>query len=92
MVISASNTIFIDDEPYKIILILSSHDLGYGWFDFDPVRSRRRIQKGELCSYLDDLANSSVVQAYIKEHSFGHPMTVLLIRTGLSTAQCEIIC
>lgn len=30
--------------------------------------------EGELCSYLDDLASSSDVQDYIKEHSFGQPM------------------
>ncbi|KAG2326619.1 hypothetical protein Bca52824_009347 [Brassica carinata] len=30
--------------------------------------------EGEFCSYLDDLANSSDVQDYIKEHSFGQPM------------------
>jgi len=28
----------------------------------------------EFCSYLDGLANSSDVQAYIKEHPFGQPM------------------
>lgn len=27
--------------------------------------------EGELCSYLDDLANASDVQAYLKENSFG---------------------
>ncbi|WZZ49174.1 hypothetical protein YC2023_049281 [Brassica napus] len=30
--------------------------------------------EGEFCSYLDDLASSSDVQDYIKEHSFGQPM------------------
>lgn len=29
--------------------------------------------EGEFCSYLDGLAKSSDVQAYIKEHSFGQP-------------------
>lgn len=29
--------------------------------------------EGEFCSYLDDLANASDVQAYIKENSFGQP-------------------
>jgi hypothetical protein len=30
--------------------------------------------EGELCSYLEGLAKSSDVQAYIKVHSFGRPM------------------
>uniref|UniRef100_A0A0D3C4L9 Mitochondrial import inner membrane translocase subunit TIM50 n=1 Tax=Brassica oleracea var. oleracea TaxID=109376 RepID=A0A0D3C4L9_BRAOL len=29
--------------------------------------------EGEFCSYLDDLANATDVQAYIKENSFGQP-------------------
>ncbi|EOA29042.1 hypothetical protein CARUB_v10025297mg [Capsella rubella] len=29
--------------------------------------------EGDFCSYLDGLAKSSDVQAYIKEHSFGQP-------------------
>ncbi|CAN8287428.1 unnamed protein product [Cochlearia groenlandica] len=72
---SASNTIFIDDEPYKALL--NPAHTGLFPLSYDPSNKNDDFldPKGELCSYLDDLAtNASDVQAYIKDHSFGQAM------------------
>ncbi|KAH0897309.1 hypothetical protein HID58_046877, partial [Brassica napus] len=58
--LSASNTISTDDEPYSG---LPNPLTGLIWL----------APAGELCSYLDDLAKSLVIQAYIRECSFGQP-------------------
>ncbi|RDX85435.1 hypothetical protein CR513_33380, partial [Mucuna pruriens] len=81
---SASNTLLIDDKPYKAFLntVIRSHDnasifpepynpedeadnalVSYIYTCIDP--------KGELCSYLEGLAEGSDVQSYVKDHPFG---------------------
>ncbi|EFH55874.1 NLI interacting factor family protein [Arabidopsis lyrata subsp. lyrata] len=70
---SASNTIFIDDEPYKALR--NPDNTGLFPMSYDPSNKSDSLldPEGEFCSYLDGLAKSSDVQAYIKEHSFGQP-------------------
>ncbi|XP_048611391.1 uncharacterized protein LOC106392679 [Brassica napus] len=70
----ASNTILIDDEPYKALL--NPDNTGVFPVSYDPTDKNDDFldPEGEFCSYLDDLASSSDVQDYIKEHSFGQPM------------------
>ncbi|KAF8101789.1 hypothetical protein N665_0201s0105 [Sinapis alba] len=71
---SASNTIFIDDEPFKALL--NPDYTGVFPMSYDPTDKKDDFldPEGEFCSYLDDLANSLDVQDYVKEHSFGQPM------------------
>ncbi|AEC09267.1 haloacid dehalogenase-like hydrolase family protein [Arabidopsis thaliana] len=71
---SASNTIFIEEEPYKALL--NPDNTGVFPLSYDPSDTKDNLldPEGEFCSYLDGLANSSDVQAYIKEHPFGQPM------------------
>ncbi|CAH8363269.1 unnamed protein product [Eruca vesicaria subsp. sativa] len=71
---SASNTIFIDDEPYKALL--NPDNTGVFPVSYDPTDKNDDFldPEGEFCAYLDDLASSSDVQDYVKEHSFGQPM------------------
>ncbi|CAL9235765.1 unnamed protein product [Arabidopsis halleri] len=70
---SASNSIFIDDEPYKALR--NPDNTGLFPMSYDPSNKNDSLldPEGEFCSYLDGLAKSSDVQAYIKEHSFGQP-------------------
>ncbi|XP_019099757.1 PREDICTED: uncharacterized protein LOC104784220 [Camelina sativa] len=70
---SASNTIFIDDEPYKALLNPDNTGLFPVSYDASNKNDNLLDPEGEFCSYLDGLAKSSDVQAYIKEHSFGQP-------------------
>ncbi|KAG7638718.1 FCP1 homology domain [Arabidopsis thaliana x Arabidopsis arenosa] len=71
---SASNTIFIEEEPYKALL--NPDNTGVFPLSYDPSDTKDNLldPEEEFCSYLDGLANSSDVQAYIKEHPFGQPM------------------
>ncbi|KFK39279.1 hypothetical protein AALP_AA3G223800 [Arabis alpina] len=71
---SASNTVFIDDEPYKALR--NPDNTGVFPLKYNPSDKNDDLldPQGEFCSYLSDLAKSSDVQAYIKEHSFGQPM------------------
>ncbi|KAG2285450.1 hypothetical protein Bca52824_045054 [Brassica carinata] len=85
---SASNTILIDNEPYKALI--NPDNTGVFPVTYDPtdkmmiflvcnqylafdVYHLSFYPEGEFCSYLDDLANATDVQAYIKENSFGQP-------------------
>ncbi|KAF3582888.1 hypothetical protein DY000_02035446 [Brassica cretica] len=70
---SASNTILIDNEPYKALI--NPDNTGVFPVTYDPTDKNDDFldPEGEFCSYLDDLANATDVQAYIKENSFGQP-------------------
>nr|VDD15103.1 unnamed protein product [Brassica rapa] len=70
---SASNTFLIDNEPYKALI--NPDNTGVFPLPYDPTDKNDDFldPEGEFCSYLDDLANASDVQAYIKENSFGQP-------------------
>ncbi|XP_023640770.1 uncharacterized protein LOC17888339 [Capsella rubella] len=70
---SSSNTIFIDDEPYKALLNPDNTGLFPLSYDSSDKKDNLLDPEGGFCSYLDGLAKSSDVQAYIKEHSFGQP-------------------
>ncbi|XP_021908778.1 uncharacterized protein LOC110822858 [Carica papaya] len=73
---SATNTLLIDDKPYKGLLnplntgiYPKSYKPGFAHDDaLDP--------NGELCLFLDGLAKADDVQSYVKTHSFGQkPVT-----------------
>ncbi|ESQ56165.1 hypothetical protein EUTSA_v10027102mg [Eutrema salsugineum] len=71
---SASNTIFIDEEPYKALLNPDHTGLFPFSYDANDKKDDLLDPERKFCAYLDDLANASDVQAYIKEHSFGQSM------------------
>ncbi|CAN8284991.1 unnamed protein product [Cochlearia groenlandica] len=68
---SASNTIFIDDEPYKALLNPDTTCLFPLTYDPTDKNDDFLDPEGKFCSYLDDIANTLDVKSYIKEHSFG---------------------
>ncbi|XP_018479914.1 uncharacterized protein LOC108850972 [Raphanus sativus] len=70
---SASNTILIDPEPYKALI--NPENTGVFPVTYVPTNKNDDFldPEGKFCSYLDDLANASDVQAYIKENTFGQP-------------------
>ncbi|KAK7337177.1 hypothetical protein VNO77_17739 [Canavalia gladiata] len=70
---SASNTLLIDDKPYKALL----NPLDTAIFP-EPYKPKDEVDrvldpKGELCLYLKGLADAHDVQSYVKEHPFGQP-------------------
>uniref|UniRef100_A0A1J3FWT0 Mitochondrial import inner membrane translocase subunit TIM50 n=1 Tax=Noccaea caerulescens TaxID=107243 RepID=A0A1J3FWT0_NOCCA len=71
---SASNTVFIDDEPYKALLNPENTGVFPLSYNASDKNDDFLNPEGKFCSYLDDLAKSRNVQAYIKEHSLGQPM------------------
>ncbi|XP_018479915.1 uncharacterized protein LOC108850973 [Raphanus sativus] len=71
---SASNTILIDNEPFKALINPDNTGLFRVTYDPRSAADSTLDPEGEFGSYLDDLANASDVQAYIKENSFGQFM------------------
>ncbi|KAL9301872.1 putative FCP1 domain, HAD superfamily protein [Arabidopsis thaliana] len=67
---SASNTIFIDDEPYKALRNPDNTGLFPMSFDASNKQDNLLDPEGELCSYLEGLAKSSDVQAYLHKRAF----------------------
>nr|KYP70945.1 hypothetical protein KK1_010186 [Cajanus cajan] len=73
---SASNTLLIDDNPYKAFL-----NPVCTWIfpeSYDPHNDADRAldPKGELCLFLSRVAEEADVQSYLKDHPFGQaPIT-----------------
>ncbi|XP_010553348.1 PREDICTED: uncharacterized protein LOC104823469 isoform X3 [Tarenaya hassleriana] len=72
-VYSCVNTLMIDDTPYKAFL--NPGNCGIFPVAFDPGNDEDDLldPEGELCSYLDELADASDVQDYVRNHPFGQP-------------------
>ncbi|XP_010553344.1 PREDICTED: uncharacterized protein LOC104823468 isoform X1 [Tarenaya hassleriana] len=70
---SYTNTLLMDDNPYKAFL--NPYNTSIFTVTYDPKDAEDNLldPKGELCSYLDELADASDVQEYVKEHPFGQP-------------------
>ncbi|GAV73803.1 NIF domain-containing protein [Cephalotus follicularis] len=68
---SASDTLLIDDKPYKALL--NPPNTGIFPWPYDPnnVDDNALDPKGELCQYLDGLADAENVPSYVKENPFG---------------------
>ncbi|XP_050910458.1 uncharacterized protein LOC127125701 isoform X1 [Lathyrus oleraceus] len=70
---SASNTLLIDDKPYKALLNPPNTTIFTESYDAEDKHDKALDPKGELCKYLKGLAEADDVQAYVKENCFGIP-------------------
>ncbi|KAK7244985.1 hypothetical protein RIF29_39814 [Crotalaria pallida] len=68
-----SNTLMIDDTPYKTFL--NPPNTAIFLEPYDPLNKNDSAldPKGELCSYLEGVAAAQDVQSYVKENPFGQP-------------------
>ncbi|KAH7512096.1 uncharacterized protein LOC107432129 [Ziziphus jujuba] len=70
---SASNTLFIDNEPCKAILNPPNTSIFPEFYDPEDINDDALDPEGVLASYLEELAASDDVPTYVKEHPFGRP-------------------
>ncbi|XP_027349188.1 uncharacterized protein LOC113860857 [Abrus precatorius] len=71
---SASNTLLIDDKPYKALLNPpNSAIFPDSYMPKDEADDTVLDPKGELCLYLNNLADAHDVQSYVKDYPIGHP-------------------
>ncbi|XP_057431222.1 uncharacterized protein LOC130724066, partial [Lotus japonicus] len=70
---SASNTLLIDDKPYKAFLNPPSTAIFPEPYKPEDKSDKALDPKGRLCSFLKGLADAEDVQAYVKDHPFGQP-------------------
>ncbi|TKY55835.1 FCP1 likey domain-containing protein [Spatholobus suberectus] len=70
---SASNTLLIDDKPYKAFLNPDNTSIFPEPYKPEDEADNALDPKGELCSYLEGLAEGSDVQSYVRDHPFGQP-------------------
>lgn len=68
---SSSNTILIDDKPYKALLNPPCTAIFPTEYKPDQLDDATLGPNGELRLYLDGLARAADVPAYVKEHPFG---------------------
>ncbi|KEH24112.1 putative FCP1 domain, HAD-like domain-containing protein [Medicago truncatula] len=70
---SASNTLLIDDKPYKSLL--NPPNTSIFTEPYDPVDKCDKAldPNGDLCKYLKGLAEAEDVQSYVKDNAFGVP-------------------
>ncbi|KAK7244982.1 hypothetical protein RIF29_39811 [Crotalaria pallida] len=70
---SASNSLLIDDKPYKAFLNAPNTAIFPESYKMENKEDKILDPKGELCSYLEGLADANDVQSYVKENLFGQP-------------------
>ncbi|XP_048489682.1 uncharacterized protein LOC104898608 [Beta vulgaris subsp. vulgaris] len=70
---SDSNTLLIDDEPYKGLLNPPHTGIYPDSYDPNDVNDNALDPKEELGEYLKGLVNAEDVPSYVKEHPFGQP-------------------
>ncbi|XP_027349192.1 uncharacterized protein LOC113860861 [Abrus precatorius] len=70
---SASNTLLIDDKPYKAFLNPPNTAIFPKSYDPDENADRVLDPKGALCLYLKGVAESHDIQSYVKNNPFGQP-------------------
>ncbi|KAA8518631.1 hypothetical protein F0562_016105 [Nyssa sinensis] len=70
---SSSNTLFIDDEPFKALLNPPNTAIFPHAYKADNVNDTLLGPKGEMQRFLDGLADADDVTSYVKEHPFGQP-------------------
>ncbi|KAG6758659.1 hypothetical protein POTOM_039018 [Populus tomentosa] len=68
---SSSNTLLIDDKPYKALLNPPCTAIFPTEYRPDQLDDATLGPNGELRRYLDGLARAADVPAYVKEHPFG---------------------
>ncbi|WVZ05606.1 hypothetical protein V8G54_018952 [Vigna mungo] len=73
---NVSNTLLIDDKPYKAFLNPDNTAIFPESYDVNDVTDRGLDPRGELCSYLEAVADAPDVPSYVKDHPFGQlPIT-----------------
>ncbi|KAI8563157.1 hypothetical protein RHMOL_Rhmol03G0090900 [Rhododendron molle] len=70
---SSSNTLLIDDDPYKALLNPPNTAVFPESYKFDMENDAVLGSKGELRLFLDGLAEAADVPSYVKEHRIGQP-------------------
>ncbi|KAH1195326.1 hypothetical protein AAZX31_19G175600 [Glycine max] len=70
---SASNTLLIDDRPYKAFLNPPNTAVFPQSYKPDNYADRALDPKGLMCTYLKGVMESPDVQSYVKDHPFGIP-------------------
>ncbi|RVX11925.1 hypothetical protein CK203_009508 [Vitis vinifera] len=70
---SSSNTLLIDDSPYKAILNPANTGIFPASYNADNVNDTELGPRGALRLYLDGLVDAVDVASYVKEHPFGQP-------------------
>ncbi|XVF55634.1 hypothetical protein PTKIN_Ptkin06aG0052200 [Pterospermum kingtungense] len=70
---SASNTLLIDDTPYKALLNPPCTSVFPTEYKANNVNDNALGPNGELRLYLDGLAAADDVPSYVKAHPFGQP-------------------
>ncbi|KAM1293592.1 hypothetical protein ACFX2I_013692 [Malus domestica] len=70
---SESDTLFIDDQPYKGLLNPPNTGIFLESYDAENDNDKELDPKRELGKYLDGLADAKDVQIYVKENPFGQP-------------------
>ncbi|CAL0309919.1 unnamed protein product [Lupinus luteus] len=68
---SESNTLLIDNNPYKAFLNPSNTGIFPESYKVENKNDNALDPKGELCLYLEGLANSEDVPSYVKNNPFG---------------------
>ncbi|KAJ7976043.1 NLI interacting factor-like phosphatase [Quillaja saponaria] len=70
---SSSNTLLIDDEPYKALLNPPFTAIFTSEYSVDQVNDAALGPNGEIRLYLDGLADADDVTSYVKDHPYGQP-------------------
>ncbi|XP_021743207.1 uncharacterized protein LOC110709304 [Chenopodium quinoa] len=73
LIYSQSNTLLIDDEPYKGLLNPPNTGIYPNKYDAGNLTDDFLDPKRELCSYLEGLARAEDVPSYVKGYRFGQP-------------------
>ncbi|XP_020997377.1 uncharacterized protein LOC107486250 [Arachis duranensis] len=71
-----SNTLLLDDSPYKALLNPPQNSVFPHTFSFQNRSDNSLGDRGDLRKYLDGLANAENMNKYVEEHPFGQqPIT-----------------
>ncbi|KAK2364307.1 Haloacid dehalogenase hydrolase (HAD) superfamily protein [Trifolium repens] len=70
---SLSNTLLIDDKPYKAFLNPPNTAIFLKSYDPENKEDKSLDPNGELCKYLKGVAEAEDVQSYVKTNAFGLP-------------------
>ncbi|XP_021908665.1 uncharacterized protein LOC110822771 [Carica papaya] len=73
---SASNTLLIDDRPYKALLNPPNTSIFPELYLAKNVNDKVLDPKGELGLFLEGLAMADDVQSYVRTHAYGQPPIV----------------
>lgn len=70
---SSANTLVIDDKPYRTILNPHHASIFTESYDIDDEEDNLLDPEGELCNYLNEVAEAEHVGHYVQANPFGLP-------------------